>query len=107
MKMEAIGYWDALAYASLFLVILALAYLLLGRRKTRVAPEFLSGESYEYKTPAHNFFYGFERSLSRLFSINERFHSGIINEYVAWLLVFGAIATLLFIAMFAWGAHVI
>jgi hypothetical protein len=105
--MRDIGYWDALAWGSLFLVLLLLLYLLLGRKKGRTAPEFLSGEAYDSPTPAYSFFYGFERVLAPIFHVNERFHSNVINEYVAWLLMFALLSTVAFIAMHLLGLRVI
>ena len=97
--MKDIGYWDALAWGSLFALFLVIAYLLVRRKPERKADAFLCGESYEYTTPAHHFFFGFEKSLAPLFSAWERFHAGVINEYVAWVLIFGLIVSLLFILM--------
>lgn len=106
--MESIGYWNALAWGSLFGVLLLIAYLALGKRGTgRETEEFLCGESFEYRTPAHNFFFGFEKSLERFFRAGERFHSDIINEYVAWMLVFALVSLLAFVLMFILGVGVI
>ena len=105
--MKDIGYWDALAWGSLFALLLILAYLLLGRRKQRETEEFLCGEEFEYSTPAHNFFYGFEKTLGGLFRFGRRFHSEIPNEYVAWVLIFALFASLLFVIMFMLGVKVI
>lgn len=104
--MKDIGYWDALTWGSLFALILLVAYLVLRRKKSeRETDEFLCGESYEYKTPAHEFFFGFEKTLEPLFAAWKRFHSNIINEYVAWLLVFAAVCSILFILMFIMGVR--
>ncbi len=106
--MRDIGYWDALVWSSLFILALLIAYLLLRRKKTeREADAFLCGESFEYTTPPNDFFFGFEKTLSRIFGGNERFHSNIINEYVAWLLVFAALSSLVFIAMYLLGVKAI
>ncbi|MFH1447815.1 MAG: hypothetical protein ABIG39_03040 [Candidatus Micrarchaeota archaeon] len=94
--MRDIGYWDALAWGSLFMLFVLVAYILLRRKGERGTEEFLCGESFEYKTPAHHFFFGFERTLEPLFRAVRRFHSEIINEYVAWLLIF---SLLTFIAL--------
>ncbi|MFH1470429.1 MAG: hypothetical protein ABIF01_01665 [Candidatus Micrarchaeota archaeon] len=106
--MKDVGYWDALAWGSLFTLVLLLAYVLLRRKKNeRETESFLSGESYDYSTPPNDFFYGFEKTLSWLFRGNDRFHSNVINEYVAWLLVFAAICSVLFIWMFLLGVRVV
>lgn len=106
--MRDVGYWDALAWGSLFLLLLLVAYLLLRRKKNERETEyFLCGETGEYRTPAHNFFFGFEKTLEKLFGATERFHSNMINEYVAWLLVFALLASLLFIAMYVMRLRVI
>ncbi len=102
-----IGYWDALAWGSLFAVLLILAYLLLGRRKQRETKEFLCGEEFEYTTPAHDFFYGFEKTLGPIFAAGRRFHAEIINEYVAWVLMFALLVSMLLILMFVMRVRII
>ncbi len=98
--MREIGYWDAVAWVSLFLVFFIISYFFLGkRRKTEKTDEFLCGEEFDYSTPAHNFFYGFESSLGPIFNVWRRFHSEVINEYVAWILVFGLFSLIMFSLM--------
>jgi hypothetical protein len=106
--MRDIGYWDALAWGSLFSLLLLLAYFLfVYKRKERETEAFLCGESFEYRTPAHNFFFGFEKTLGGFFRMGKRFHSEMPNEYVAWMLAFGLIASLLLLAMFLMGVRTI
>ena len=106
--MKDIGYWDVLAWGSMFALILILAYLLLGRRKkTRETNEFLCGEEFEYTTPAHDFFYGFEKTLGPVFAAGRRFHAEIINEYVAWVLIFALLVSVLLILMFVMRVKII
>jgi hypothetical protein len=105
--MKDIGYWDALAWGSLFAILIILAYLLLGRRKQRETEEFLCGEEFEYTTPAHNFFYGFEKTLEPIFKTWRRFHAEIINEYVAWVLMFALLVSMLLILMFVMRVRII
>ncbi|MFH0817908.1 MAG: hypothetical protein V1909_04715 [Candidatus Micrarchaeota archaeon] len=103
--MRDIGYWDALAWAALFGVVLLLAYLLLRRhRNERETEAFLCGESFEYSTPPNDFFFGFEKVLEPLFKAWGRFQAGVINEYVAWVIIFALLSVFLFILMFIAGA---
>ncbi|MCX6777468.1 MAG: hypothetical protein NT157_01120 [Candidatus Micrarchaeota archaeon] len=107
--MELLGYWDAFTWGCVLTALFCLAYLIFSFRSNEreIKETFLSGEDIEYSTPIYGFFYGFEKALAPLFHSEERFHSEIIHEYVAYLLIFSLIALIIFLYMASIGGTTI
>jgi len=98
------GYWDALYFTLVFTVGLVLAYLIerWGRRAgTRETGEgtkvFISGEDPDKVIPGfehleghytgRNVMWGLINSLKRFFTALKREHTGLLTDYVSYLVI--------------------
>jgi len=89
------GYWNAIVFggAMVLAVIITLMVRMLGNKGTTAKGEgkkpYLFGNSTEIDgrpivIPGSNVYWGFTKALERYYRPVEKFHSGIVNEYVFW-----------------------
>ena len=100
------GYWDALYFVYVFTIGLIIAYLLMkwaervssGTRRTGAGAKiFLSGEDQDNVIPQFEHFrgyftgrhimWGLIRGINRMFIAFRREHTGLLGDYVNYLLI--------------------
>ncbi len=93
------GYWSPIAWLVLFVVIMV-AFLIVFAGKTDYRPvltesatpiddpkydTFFSGEASEHsQVGGSDLFWGLKHNLKPYFSFMDKFHSGVLNDYVLW-----------------------
>jgi len=94
--------WASLVCLLAFLIVLAIAYGYRSRGRggykkgTDQTEIFLSGENApaegERHIRSHNMYWGFFEAMKRYYDPTVRAHTGIVNDYLIWLLGVAAIA---------------
>ena len=89
------GAWNPLIWLAALLVIVALVLIFRSRapgkfkRQKSRGDVFISGNATasaeQIHVPAHNIYWGFFEALKKLFAAIIRPHTGIINDYMLWL----------------------
>lgn len=90
-----VGYWHAIIWAISFIVLGILAYVLrnLGSKSYKMGTEqvkpYLSGTTEYDKTrvAGENVYWGFVQALKKYYTRIVPVHSGIVSEYIYWLVV--------------------
>ncbi len=105
-----ISFWAPLLIVIAFVLVSAVAYLYRSRGRgdfkegTEQTKVFLSGEDEPEEgmrhVRAHNMYWGFFEAMKQYYGPTVRAHSGIINDYIIWLL---AVTAVVGIALFAAG----
>jgi len=101
------GFWNALAWTISTIIICLFIYIFrsLGvsgyKPKGDKAKPFLSGNPEINKSEMHfggsNIYWGWFESFENLFNKITTYHSGIVNDYVAWFIVVLAMLFIIFI----------
>lgn len=105
-----LSFWAPLICIVALLIVLAIAFIYRSRGNdafeegTEQGSIFLSGEDVPSEEQrhirSHNMYWGFFEALKRYYEPTVRVHTGIVNDYLIWLL---AVAALAGIAVFAAG----
>jgi multicomponent Na+:H+ antiporter subunit D len=106
--MLGLAYWNPLIWLLGFVVLTGGVYIFRSRgqkkykKGTAQTEIFLSGEQppdvEQRHIKAHNIYWGFFETLAGYYDRNIRAHTGIVNDYVMWLVVVIAItAVILFV----------
>jgi len=94
------GYWSPIVWIVAFIVAFLMAYIMWGMGEKKHAKgeqekPFLSGQDEPSKEAVHvragNIYWGFTETLSGYYDFMKKIHTGIINDYVLWLLGMAAI----------------
>jgi len=95
-SVPTLDYWAPLICLIAFVILIAITYLFRTRgnkkyKKGTVQTEiFLSGEeppsTGQRHVRAYNMYWGFFQALKRYYDPTMRTHSGIINDYIIWLI---------------------
>lgn len=99
------GAWNPLIWLAA-LVVMGIPVLLLRsrgrkrfRKETARTDVFISGNATEsaeqLHVPAHNIYWGFFEALKGFFNAITRPHTGIINDYILWLVGIAGLVVLL------------
>lgn len=113
------GYWDALYFVYVFIIGLIISYIIYKwaersstgtRRSGDGAKIFLSGEDQDEVIPQFEHFQGYVtgrhvmwgliRGINRMFIVFRREHTGLLSDYVSYLLITTA---LILGALLIWG----
>lgn len=99
------GAWNPLLWLAVLLVLGALVLIFRSRAPKRFRRQksrgdaFISGNATEsaekIHVPAHNIYWGFFEALKGFFTAVTRPHTGIINDYVLWLVGIAGLLLLL------------
>ena len=94
--------WAPLVCLIALLIVLAVAFVYRSRGNasfeegTERGEIFLSGEKVpeegQRHIRSHNMYWGFFEAMKRYYDPTVRAHTGIVNDYLIWLLAVGAIA---------------
>ena len=105
-----LSFWAPLVCLIALLIVLAVAFMYRSRGNgsfeegTERGEIFLSGENVpeegQRHIRSHNMYWGFFEAMKRYYDPTVRAHTGIVNDYLIWLLAVTAIAG---IAVFAAG----
>jgi len=106
--MLGLAYWNPLIWLLGFVVLAAVVYIFRSRgqkkykKGTAQTEIFLSGEEppdvEQRHIKAHNIYWGFFETLKGYYDRTIRTHTGIVNDYIMWLVVLIAItAVILFV----------
>ncbi len=105
-----LSFWAPFLIVIAFILVSVMAYLYRGRGRadfkegTEQTKVFLSGEDEPDEgmrhVRAHNMYWGFFEAMKQYYDPTVRAHSGIINDYLLWLLGLTAVVC---IALFAAG----
>jgi multicomponent Na+:H+ antiporter subunit D len=105
-----LSYWAPLVCLIALLIVVVVAYIYRSRgdnsfeEGTERGEIFLSGERVpeegQRHIRSHNMYWGFFEAMKRYYDPTVRAHTGIINDYLIWLLAITAVAG---IAIFAAG----
>ena len=103
-----LSFWAPLLIVIAFVLVSALAYFYRGRGRsdfkegTEQTKVFLSGEDEPEEgmlhVRAHNMYWGFFEAMKQYYGPTVRAHSGIINDYLIWLLGLTAVVCIALIA---------
>lgn len=95
-SIPTLDYWAPLVCLIAFVILIAITYLFRTRgqkkykRGTTQTQIFLSGEEApdadQKHIRAHNIYWGFFRALTRYYDPTIKTHTGIINDYIIWLI---------------------
>lgn len=90
------GFWNPITFVIALLVIGIITYLIYKQGGEDISPEmgskpFLSGNP-EISKEAHrvsgdNLYWGLFQSMEKYYSVMKKMHSGLIHDYVFWLLL--------------------
>ena len=105
-----LSFWAPLVCLCALAVVLIIAYIYRSRGNdsfeegTEKGEIFLSGENVPEESQrhfrSHNMYWGFFEAMKRYYDPTVRVHTGIVNDYLIWLLSLAAVAG---IALFAAG----
>ena len=103
-----LSFWAPLVCLVAFLVVLVVAYGYRSRgqgkykENTDQTQIFLSGENVpdnaQRHIRSHNMYWGFFEAMKRYYEPMVRVHTGIVNDYLIWLLALAAVAGIAVIA---------
>ena len=112
MDVRILAFWAPLVCLTAFIILLAVTYAFRSRGEggfkegTDQAKVFLSGEEMPEEAMrhirAHNMYWGFFQSLKRYYDPLVRAHTGVVNDYLMWLLGLVAIAGVVVLAAGPW-----
>ncbi|MEF8879654.1 MAG: hydrogenase [Candidatus Thermoplasmatota archaeon] len=95
------GFWNPLVWVTGVVVALLIAYIVRGygnkeyKKDTDQTQSFLSGNPEYEKEQMHvkgqNLFWGFTESLKWVYKALEKFHTGIVNDYILWFVIIMAV----------------
>ena len=108
--MPTLTFWAPLVCLVAFLIVVAITYAFRSRGEsgyqegTDQTEVFLSGEDAPEESlrhiRAHNMYWGFFEAMKRYYDPTVRAHTGIVNDYLTWLLGLTAVVC---VAVFAAG----
>jgi len=109
VSMSGYSLWNPVIWLVVFVIMMVVVYLFRGRgqeqykRGTEQTRVFLSGEEVpgpeQVNIRAHNIYWGFFETLKKYYQVLVEPHTGIINDYVIWLVLVTALgAVTLFLA---------
>jgi multicomponent Na+:H+ antiporter subunit D len=107
--MISLPFWNPVVCIIAFAILIAIAFLFISRgqknykKGTAQTEVFLSGEEppaeEQRHVKSHNIYWGFFQTLKEYYDPTVRAHTGIINDFIIWLIAIGAlIVVILFIA---------
>lgn len=106
MAAISLNFWNPVVCLVVFLVVIALVYLLRNRgeggykKGTEQTKAFLCGEELpeveDRHVKAHNIYWGFFQALKKYYGPTIKAHTGIVNDYVLWLTAITVIAAITF-----------
>ena len=109
-SVPTLTFWAPLLCLIAFLIVIAITYAYRHRGEagykegTEQTEVFLSGEDVPEEglrhIRAHNMYWGFFEAMKRYYDPTVRAHSGIVNDYLIWLLALTAVTG---VALFASG----
>jgi len=101
-------FWAPLVCLVALLIVLALSYAYRSRGNdsfeegTEQGEIFLSGEAAptegERHVRSHNMYWGFFEAMKRYYDPTVRAHTGIVNDYLIWLLAVAAVTSVVLFA---------
>jgi len=103
MFISVFGYslWNPVIWLIVFVIMAVVVYLFRSRgqeqykRDTEQTRVFLSGEEVpgaeKVNIRAHNIYWGFFETLKKYYMVLVKPHTGIINDYVTWLVLVTAL----------------
>ncbi|MCD6236729.1 MAG: hydrogenase [Thermoplasmata archaeon] len=100
------GYWDPLIWLLAFVVAILIVYIIraFGRSDYKGGEQtkpFLSGMDAPDEDALHiragNIYWGFMQALEGYYDVLRKYHTGIVNDYVAW---FVGVSVILFVIFF-------
>jgi len=99
---SALSFWAPLVCLIALVIVLVVAYIYRSRGQgtykegTEQGNIFLSGEDVPEEAQrhirSHNMYWGFFNAMKRYYDPTVRAHTGIVNDYLIWLLALAAIA---------------
>jgi len=107
--MLGLAYWNPLIWLLGFVVLTAVVYIFRSwgqkqyKKGTAQTEVFLSGEeppaAEQRHVKSHNIYWGFFQTLKEYYDPTVRAHTGIINDFIIWLIAIAALtAVILLIA---------
>lgn len=112
MEMRILAFWAPLVCLIAFIILVAVTYAFRSRGESRYkegtdqTKVFLSGEDMPEEgmrhLRAHNIYWGFFESLKRYYEPLIRAHTGIVNDYLLWLVAMASIAGVVILAAGPW-----
>ena len=103
-----LSFWAPLVCLVALLIVLVMAYIYRSRGNdsfeegTERGEVFLSGEEVPEESQrhfrSHNMYWGFFEAMKRYYDPTVRVHTGIVNDYLIWLLGLAAIAGIIVLA---------
>ena len=112
MDIRILGFWAPLVYLIAFVILIAVTYAFRSRgvssykEGTDQTKVFLSGEDMPDEgmrhVRAHNIYWGFFESLRQYYEPLVRVHTGVVNDYLMWLVAVAAIAGIVVLAAGPW-----
>jgi len=104
-SVPTLDYWAPLVCLIAFVILIAVTYLFRSRGRkqykkgTAQTEIFLSGEeppdTEERHIRAYNIYWGFFQGLKRYYDPTIKAHSGIINDYIIWLIALMSITAVI------------
>jgi len=107
--MISLPFWNPVICIIAFVILIAIACLFISRgqkkykKGTAQTEVFLSGEeppaAEQRHVKSHNIYWGFFQTLKEYYDPTVRAHTGIINDFIIWLIAIAALtAVILLIA---------
>lgn len=107
--MISLPFWNPVICIIAFAILIAIAYLFISRgqkkykKGTAQTEVFLSGEEppaeEQRHVKSHNIYWGFFQTLKEYYNPTVRAHTGIVNDFIIWLIAIAALtAVILLIA---------
>lgn len=103
-----LSFWAPLICLVAFVIVLVVAYLYRRRgdnsftEGTEKGEIFLSGEQVpeegQRHIRSHNMYWGFFEAMKRYYDPTVRAHTGIVNDYLIWLLAVAAVSAIVIFA---------
>ncbi len=112
MELRVLAFWAPLVCLIAFIILILVTYAFRSRGEssykegTEQTKVFLSGEDMPEEgmrhIRAHNIYWGFFESLKSYYEPLVRAHTGIVNDYLVWLVAMASIAGIVILAAGPW-----